>query len=261
VSRVAGVTVRVPHGLWDDGACHRQAVLHPPGWEAVAALAGADHLPAAAWTTQVLAACVEPLPGRDVLATAAAWTLGDRAALLLEVHRLLTGGPLAIVADCPSCKATMEAELGPDDLRPPERASSPWHDTTVAGVRVRFRVPTGADLEAADGTAGALLRRIVLAQDGDVPADLLEAHLSDQVAELDPQAEILLALACPACAAPVDALLDPVVHVRADLARAAERTALEVHGLARHYGWSEQAILALPAERRARYLALVGEAP
>jgi hypothetical protein len=84
------------------------------------------------------------------------------------------------------------------------------------------------------------------------------AALATRIAELDPQADLHLALACGACehrwTAPLD--VADLVWRRVD-ARARSLVA-DVAALAAAFGWTEGEILGLSAERRRVYLDLVG---
>jgi len=107
-----------------------------------------------------------------------------------------------------------------------------------------------------------LLRRClvsVVAGESTVDAAALSesvvSALADALGEADPLAAIVLALACPACGATTDVLLDPAALWWAEIERGARRTLVEVHRLASAYGWSET--LSLGPVRRAAYLELV----
>jgi hypothetical protein len=62
---------------------------------------------------------------------------------------------------------------------------------------------------------------------------------------------------CPQCASAVSAWFDPGAFVIAELGRRAVTIFEDVHLLASHYGWSEDAVLSLPRARRAAYVALI----
>ena len=83
-------------------------------------------------------------------------------------------------------------------------------------------------------------------------------QLAQAMAEADPQGDLLLALECGACGAAWEAPLDAAAFVWSEFAAEARRLLHEVDTLARSYGWTEPAILALSPRRRQRYLTLVG---
>jgi hypothetical protein len=205
-------------------------------------------------------------------------TVGDRERLLIGCAAATLGTRVEAVARCPhpSCGELIElsVDLGallqrPDRARPADRE---LQVRTEAGARtLRFRLPTGADLEAAaraslsDPAAGrarlldACLVDIV--DDQGRPADrALDAAtasaLEQAIHDLDPVAEILADGDCPACGRPVHAVLDGFALLASGIA-SGDRLLAEIDGVARAYHWSEAEILSLPLPRRRRYLDLI----
>jgi hypothetical protein len=171
--------------------------------------------------------------------------------------------------DCPACGARFDIGFRLSALPvTPAAEGYPWTQLSVAGKRLRLRMPTGEDEERAAALERRSARRAlalacVASVDGAVPAPaaleaLGEAEVDAIDAALDamaPQVSTTLVTACSECGAahtlelePYDLFLPPP----ADLYR-------EVHALALRYHWSEDEILELPRERRRLYLEL-GEA-
>lgn len=71
-------------------------------------------------------------------------------------------------------------------------------------------------------------------------------------------ADARVAGACAGCGNPWEVAFDAASFFAAELGVQARRSLSEVATLARAFGWSEAAILALPAARRRAYLDLVG---
>jgi hypothetical protein len=92
-----------------------------------------------------------------------------------------------------------------------------------------------------------------------LPSAIRDA-LSDAIAERDPQAEIELDVACPACRTAFSVVFDTAAFFLQELDGRAAQLVQDVHTLAWHYHWSERDILRMPRRRRARYLELVAEA-
>jgi hypothetical protein len=146
-------------------------------------------------------------------------------------------------------------------------------DDDGTSYHVRFRVPTGADVEDAAGVASrqgvaAAARRILdrcvisVARDGELVDALppaLESAVSAAMANRDPQAELMLRPVCPSCDARFEALLDAASFLFDEIGARAGTLFSEVHLLARHYHWSEAEILSLNPGRRHAYLSLIGE--
>lgn len=209
------------------------------------------------------------LPGIDSL------TIGDREALLLHWRRLTFGNRMACVLSCPHCGEKLDLDLYTDDLLlPPYQAPQPHYEAQLAdGYRVRFRLPTSADqiqiseLAQVDPAAAAqaLLDRCidtVSYQDqpcGRLPPSL-NAAIAEQMAQLDPQAELNIQMVCPLCATAFTTLLDMAHFLATEVATHSYRLDREIHTLALYYHWSEAELLRLPVRRRQSYLRLLDEA-
>jgi hypothetical protein len=224
--------------------------------------------PAGAILPLLAAACPE-LPAEGL----ARLTVGERDALLLSQREWIFGPQVEAFDGCPACGERLELALTVDDLR----AVAPVIDasglgqavplsTATDGYRVEFRLPVVGDLRPGT-TLPELVARCVLtathdgepADAGELPAPVIEA-ISAEMAAADPQAEIELALTCPACGHAWTAAFDIAAFLWSELDTWARRTLGEVHQLASAYGWGEADILALGPARRATYLAMIGAA-
>jgi hypothetical protein len=230
------------------------------------------HLGALAAASALLSRCVTDLRLASGATVPAAGlvpdlTVGDREALLLRLRQVSFGDRLALVVNCPdpACGEAMDLELTVNALchAHAERVSA-VHEAAAEGEArpIRFRLPTGADLEAAarvsrenpDLAAEAVARRCLIDPDLELTQELM-ALLNRQIGELDPQAETELALTCPACGRSFTTELDAGELLCDELAARGRDLELGVHLLAFHYHWSESDILALSTARRRRYLA------
>src|SRR5262249_52392553 len=189
---------------------------------------------------------------------------------------------LQCVLRCPApdCGEKMDLELPVGDmLLPPYADSRPWHETTVgengASYAVRFRLPTGADQEAAavlarrdPGAAAEQLlhrcgERVAPAGEPDAAMEAWPSAVAEQIpaqmAALDPQAELELSLVCPECGGAFSALFDAAAYFARELAGQTRHLYREVHLLAFHYHWSEAEIMAMTGPKRRLYLELLAE--
>lgn len=203
----------------------------------------------------------------------AALTVGQRDALLLTLREMMFGSVLDCYAQCPQCGEALEFTLETTNLRVFDPGLSPEADYTFAveGFDVTFRRPNSFDLAAIAGepdvesAKASLLKRCLLQANHSgtaispqaFPPELV-AQLAAKMAEVDPQAEILLDLCCPSCQHEWQTLFDIVSFFWTELNAQAKRLLLEVHQLARHYNWREADILAMTAMRRNLYLELIG---
>ena len=208
-----------------------------------------------------------PDADRDRLA---AMSVGRRDAHLMDTREANFGTAVSGVAECPECGEFLEWALDLGEIR------SPQSDTDGAGgpnrlvfreYELLYRLPDSTDLAAAalagDVARGraALVRRCVLETQREgvkiEPSYLPETVVLGLAAEMearDPQAETLLDFECPACGVRWQELFDVLAFLWAEIQARARRLLGEVHGLARAYGWSEAAILAMSPVRRRFYL-------
>ena len=78
------------------------------------------------------------------------------------------------------------------------------------------------------------------------------------MAAADPQADVELALSCPACGHAWPAAFDIASFLWTEVDAWARVLLHEIHALASAYGWREADILALSPRRRRAYLELIG---
>jgi hypothetical protein len=280
---LAEAEVALPNGYWKDGACFREARVHgiPEGDEELGAELSAATL-AIERTSALLARCVSRLGEWDCPGTNAVrqLSLGDREALLLHIQRMTFGEQLECVLRCPACAEPMEFQLQVADLLLPVAELRQQHYEEILTVdesplRVRFRMPTAADLETAlrgapriREAARAMLhgcvdwvRREKDHGEGNLAAELwpadLATHIAARIAELDPQAEIWLQLTCPGCGQTFPTSLDTADYILRELAERERRTYEEVHQLALAYHWSEADILRMTPRKRMVYLEML----
>ena len=201
----------------------------------------------------------------------AQWPVGRRDTELLRLRERLFGPRVVSTAVCPACGERAELDFPANDIRAQDSPASAPLRLAVEGFTVTARLPTGEDLAVAAeavGVAGArlaLLERCVLvATEGEevrsaaeLPAAVVRA-LNEGLAAADPQAEVRLALVCPACGHGWEALFDIASFLWSEVAAWGERTLREVHVLAQAYGWREGDVLALSPWRRRRYLEMAG---
>jgi hypothetical protein len=146
----------------------------------------------------------------------------------------------------------------------------------IGDLTVQYRLANSTDLEAAaackdvDAARRLLLDRCVLEiqNNGSEQGQPIAQHektftpafvttLASQMAEQDPQAEVLLNLQCAECKHEWQSLFDIATFFWAELEIHAKRLLNEIYILARAYHWREQEILALTPLRRRWYLEMV----
>lgn len=194
----------------------------------------------------------------DAQESVADWPLGRRNRALAELRLAAFGAALRGWTACRECGEQLEFEM---DGRALAEGETPASEIEVQGQR--YRLPSTRDLAAVagetDATAAArrLLQRCCANGEGMEWDEAEIDAVGERMAAADPLAEIRLSFACPVCAAQFDEALDLAGFLWAEMEGRAKRLLLEVHELARAYGWSEREILALNPARREFYLGQV----
>lgn len=222
----------------------------------------------------------QPLTYRLLLLLAAAWpelapqalaelSLGRRDGYLLTLREWTFGSNLASRAACPACGEALELNFQVADIRVEAATSGADNDADtslslqVADYKLNFRLPNSLDLLALSEPANQrqqLLARCLSGAETHPPGELPDevvAAVEAEMARVDPQADIQLALACPACGHCWNAPFDIGAFFWGEINHWALRTLRDVHLLASAYGWSETDILALSPWRRRFYLELI----
>lgn len=196
-------------------------------------------------------------------------SLGERNRRLIALHDDWAAGEIEARVACTACttansfsvpKAAMRALPPP----PPDAGISVEH----GGRSLRYRLPTMADIAVVAGIGdmsamrAAMIDRCALDSDG-VPASQLDAATIDAIEaefdRLDPLASIVVESACSDCAAAIAARVDLAAFVAADVDRIHAALLRDIDAIASAYGWTEATIVALPADRRARYVAMIAD--
>lgn len=198
-------------------------------------------------------------------------SIGERDSLLLTLRELTFGRSVTGIAVCPSCSEQLELEFSMDNIRL-KNEIEPIEISSVrfCGYEVKFRLPNSLDLidlSTDDDLLNSklkLLERVILKislKDEEVPMEILTKEMEEAIvkymAELDPQADIRMAVSCPSCGHEWDSVFDIVSFFWSEINNWAWRTLRDVHVLASVYGWSEADILAMSQTRRQLYLEMI----
>lgn len=196
-------------------------------------------------------------------AAAADVPVGRRDRALFALRAALFGTAVDAVSRCPECETEVEVAFDQEELLGRLGQADPEACDTVTvreGDReVRVRMPTSTDLAAVLDTGDpapeeALVRRCAPVGEPAPAADVV----AEAWAAADPLVDVRLGVGCPGCGLAWEEPFDIVGYLWAELDAWGRRTLLEVHELARAYGWTEAQTLALSPWRRQCYLGLVG---
>jgi hypothetical protein len=215
--------------------------------------------------------------------------VADRQFLLLKLRQITFGDHVQATVQCPweSCRKQVDIDFSLQDI--PVRESEekgPLYTRELSPSfsnehgeqcrEVMFRLPNGEDQEAIAQTieqdeteAQALLlarciRCLGCLQDPGpevihrlCPLD--RAEIGRHMEAAAPQVDLTLAAHCPECDREFTVPFDLQGFFLAEYQTSREILYREVHYLAYHYHWSEQEILALPREKRRKYVALLAD--
>jgi hypothetical protein len=213
------------------------------------------------------AAC--PEMSLDTLATI---PIGQRDALLMTLREQIFGSNFIGVTRCPDCRERLELNFDVADIREKNALDSPAAFTVQAGdYEVEFRLPNSLDLSAVEQSEDAFsARRYLLdscilslrCKGRDCPSvqlpEYVEKELATCMAQADPQADVQMEVACPACGHAWQAIFDIVSFFWSEISSWRPVILREVHLLASAYGWRENDILNMSSARRQLYLEMVG---
>lgn len=185
-------------------------------------------------------------------------TLGQRHRRLLQLQQNLVGGAITAHVACAACDTDNEfAAPAAAILATPEPAADAVVAVRGGRRNYRFRLPTMRDLAGLRGAVGeAVLQRCQLAGPHVIPA-AVAASVEAQFETIDPAANIVVNIACAGCGGSIAATVDIADLVACDLDRFADALLRDIDTIASTYGWDEAAVLALPAARRRRYVAMI----
>ncbi len=265
------VLVSLPGGLAEAGQWLREAEVRPLTGREEDWLVHNPNAPSALSVTRLLSGCLARVGERAATVERIRQMLvGDRDFLMLNLRRLTMGEDFHAVVACPACGKNMDVNFKATDV-PIERPAmvEASYELRLAGESgrertVRFRLPTGADQEAALGVpaqdaAGIILTRCLL-DDGGLALNQDERlQLEDAMEGQAPKIELELALSCPECAQEFIFPFDTTAFFLQELRSNGRNLLREIHGLAFCYHWSEAEILNLDRERRRAYLSLLSD--
>lgn len=189
-------------------------------------------------------------------------TIGERDARLIDLREQCFGHNIVAVADCPNCGERSEITFDTTAVRAPAARSEDAFSIRTDAGDVFFRAVNSLDLIAlADDSANDPRRTMAERCTTGAGAPLTNEQvgaLATRLREVDSQAEVSVALACPGCGHAWAPLFDIATFLWREIDAWAERTLDDVHALATAYGWRETDILALSAWRRRQYLQRIG---
>ncbi|MBZ5506428.1 MAG: phage baseplate protein [Acidobacteriia bacterium] len=194
--------------------------------------------------------------------------IGERDERLFALREVLFGPDFETIAACPRCGERLELNFRTADICPHRSGNAVGETLQVqmSDYHVEFRLPNTHDLlavenmESAVASSAVLERCISAASCGDapllpseLPAEVMEAVI-EQMAGVDAQADLQIAISCPGCRHEWTMLFDIASYLWSEIEDWARGFLRDVHVLASLYGWTESEVLSLSAVRRQIYI-------
>ncbi len=266
---VPGINFDVPGGLVIDGAIERSVRFLPLTGKIEQSLIDLGKgLSRPGYVTAVLASVMDTIGNQAVNAERVAdLCVADRQYLMVRLAAILDGEQMWLQVTCTHCDSLFDAEVRRCDLPvKPAGENFPVVTLRIKEWDIDTRVPTGADQQRIGNSSEEeamqqLLQNCILSVNGNLPEkdfvkNLTESDIDtidEALEEVSPAVCNQLCLTCPECGGGQHAELD---HY--GLAGINKHFFYgEIHTLASHYHWSEQAILELPQVKRHLYLNLI----
>lgn len=275
--------IRLTHGIWRSGICHRTAWIRSTrGSDEAFLLELPPSLVPARRVSALLERLVERIGGinEPVAGLVRELTIGDRERILTVLCRLLLGDQIDVTVRCPNpgCGALTETVVSLDAMlatRAPDHAheiqEAKCVDDSGRAMHVAFRLPNGgheeliAALAMQDPTAAAdrLFDETILSVTDSTgqPIDstacraVIRQAVEAAVQELDPALDRHTEISCQSCGRSVLAEFDAAT-ILVNALTAGGDIFRQVDRLARTYHWTESDILSLTSARRHLYLRL-----
>lgn len=290
----AHATFLLPGGYCNpDGEIHREVELIPLSGREEELLADCEPSTSSTFVTMLLTRCVHRIGtvgpiSSDIIRSL---LIADRLYLILKLREVTFGAQVQATVQCPwgGCQKKVDIDFSLHDIPVREseekgplytRVLSP--EAALSGEpgeqyrEVAFRLPNGEDqevigqiVEEVGAKALALLlarciRRLGSLCDPGLEvvhrlSPLARTEIERHIEETAPQVDLTLAAHCPECEREFAVPFDLVGFFLGECKTSRELLYREAHYLAYHYHWSEQEIMALPREKRRKYIALLAE--
>jgi len=288
------ITCFLPGGYVDEsGILHREVALAPLSGREEELLAEQRPAGSTVLVTAVLSRCVRRLGAMSPVPVELLDRLlvADRQYLLLKLREITLGARVQATICCPwaDCRQKIDIDFSLQDIPvwesqekgpaytmelSPEAA---YRDEPGQVYRtITFRLPNGKDQEvvsplvaddAAQAFAILLTRCIQRVGPWEPPGDALVRRLSPlaqqeierQMEAVAPKVELTMEGQCRECGRDFAVPFDPQAFFFSELRASRDLLYREVHYLAYYYHWSEKEIMAMPRDKRRRYIEVLAD--
>jgi uncharacterized protein DUF6760 len=275
------------------GVLHREAELTSLSGHEEELLVARSFPSSAALVTVILSRCVRRIGTISPVPTELVRRLlvADRQYLLLQLRASTFGDQVQATVRCAwiDCRKKVDIDFSLQEIPIKEsQAPGPLYTMQLSPEAaykdeegktyqaVTLRLPNGADQEVvaplmADDAARAfavLLGRCIQSIGPWEPpgedllrrlSPLAQQEIERQIEAMAPQVELTMEAQCPECGRDFTVPFDPQEFFFGELRINRDLLYREVHYLAYHYHWSEQEIMAMPRDKRRRYIAVLAD--
>jgi hypothetical protein len=288
------ITCLLPGGYVDEGGVlHREVHLAPLSGREEELLADQRQAGSTTLVTAILRRCVRRLGSISPVPAALVRRLlvADRQYLLLKLRAISLGDHVQATICCPwaDCHQKVDLDFSLQEVpvwesqeKGPTYTMELSPEAACRGEQgqvyrtVTFRLPNGEDQEvvsslvaedAARAFAMLLARCIQRVGPWEHPGDALVRRLSPlarqeierQMEAVAPKVELAMEGQCHECGRDFAVPFDPQECFFGALRASRALLYREVHYLAYHYHWSEQEIMAMPRDKRRRYIEVLAD--
>lgn len=185
----------------------------------------------------------------------------DRDRLVLEIRADLFGDRLMLSVTCanPVCAEDVDLELSVREIIGPCVEAPDIVSVETDKGKITVQPPLGHDVYV---TGDVWPNLAIEAANSPAWSELDDAdrqRVALALARVDGRPNLGVAAPCPACGLLIEIEIEPLDLLARELGLGVHRLTAEIHSIAFHYGWGEAEILALPRDRRWRYLELIAD--
>jgi hypothetical protein len=249
--------------------------------------------------SKVISVDLTPIAGNDKYLNTIVndLTIGDLQILVLHLRKLIFGDKIQTVIKCPICNLDMDLNVSTFELLTRfmicDKANYEQEvkiDKYLVKIRplkisdietctnYNFNQSSFKSLESSSSSSESsestddnnkknyveqLIRRCIIQSIPDLPSNCLDneflEQINEEIGKVDPFADILLDLKCPECGSSFGQSFVIFDFFLKEMDLRDHNLEKEIHWLAFHYHWTEDAILALPIWKRKRYIDLIND--
>lgn len=261
----------------ESGTCYREVGLRALTGREEDWLANvsAKNIIQASVVTELLTACVDFTgPFENTRQRMRDLSPGDRDYLLLKLYQATFGAKIHLVYICPKaeCRAKMDVMFDIDNIPFENRKLQASYLVTVGKKRIRYKLPSGGDLEALSQNANVenlenpinqLLRRCLLQINGKGVSkknisELLTSKeievLKEEIERVSPKVDFEMTTMCPECGEYFTEHLAVTDFFLNEVLKSKNAFTHEIHLLGFHYHWPLHDLLEMTRPQRQTYL-------